>query len=198
MRRRDRCFDLPPESATRIVRGPRVQGLPAGEPLPWTQQTAAASVCRAHCAAAPCCSRLVALSVRREARPEAVVWFALDVMPEGNWSGAGTSTAHEPRLGLIRFRGHFPKGGYDVHDANTPPKRRAPRKFTEDFKQQAARLVLDDGKSMAAVARELDLVPTALREWVERARADSHRRADGADDRRARGTGAAPQGAPHR
>jgi hypothetical protein len=20
------------------------------------------------------------------------------------------------RLGLIRFRGHFPKGGYDVHD----------------------------------------------------------------------------------
>jgi transposase len=25
---------------------------------------------------------------------------------------------------------------------------------------------------MAAVARELDLVPTALREWVERARAD--------------------------
>ena len=52
------------------------------------------------------------------------------------------------------------------------PKRRPRRKFSEDFKQQAARLVLDEGKSMATVARELDLVPTALREWVERARAD--------------------------
>ena len=52
------------------------------------------------------------------------------------------------------------------------PKRRSRRKFSEEFKQQAARLVLEEGKSMAAVARELDLVPTALREWVERARAD--------------------------
>lgn len=51
-------------------------------------------------------------------------------------------------------------------------KRRARRSFPEEFKQQAARLVLDEGKSMAAVARELDLVPTALREWVEHARAD--------------------------
>jgi transposase len=51
-------------------------------------------------------------------------------------------------------------------------KRRSRRSFPEEFKQQAARLVLDEGKSMAAVARELDLVPTALREWVERARAD--------------------------
>ena len=51
-------------------------------------------------------------------------------------------------------------------------KRRPRRKFSEEFKEQAARLVLDEGKSMAAVARELDLVPTALREWVERARAD--------------------------
>jgi hypothetical protein len=24
-------------------------------------------------------------------------------------------------LGLIRFRGHFPKGGYDVHDGNNDP-----------------------------------------------------------------------------
>jgi len=52
------------------------------------------------------------------------------------------------------------------------PKRRPRRQFSEEYKQQAARLVLDEGKSMAAVARELDLVPTALREWVERARAD--------------------------
>jgi transposase len=44
--------------------------------------------------------------------------------------------------------------------------------LSEELKEQAARLVLEEGKSMAAVARELDLVPTAVREWVERARAD--------------------------
>src|SRR5262245_6237009 len=52
------------------------------------------------------------------------------------------------------------------------PKRRARRQFSDEFKQQAVRLVLDEGKSMAAVARELDLVPTALREWVKHAEAD--------------------------
>ena len=56
--------------------------------------------------------------------------------------------------------------------ADDRPKRRPRRKFSEEFKQQAVRLVLEEGKSLAAVARELDLVPTALREWVERARAD--------------------------
>ncbi len=34
------------------------------------------------------------------------------------------------------------------------------------------RLVLDDGKSVAAVARDLDLTETALREWVKRTQAD--------------------------
>jgi transposase len=52
------------------------------------------------------------------------------------------------------------------------PKRRPRRQFSHEFKEQAARLVLDEGKSMAAVARELDVVPTALRDWVEHARAD--------------------------
>lgn len=56
--------------------------------------------------------------------------------------------------------------------ATDRPKRRPRRTFSEEFKQQAARLVLDQGKTMAEVARELDLVPTAFREWVERARAD--------------------------
>ena len=36
------------------------------------------------------------------------------------------------------------------------PKRRPRRQFSEEFKQQAVRLVLDEGKSVAAVARELD------------------------------------------
>ena len=52
------------------------------------------------------------------------------------------------------------------------PKRRPRRTFSEEFKQQAVRLVLDQGKTMAEVARELALVPTAFRDWVERARAD--------------------------
>ena len=34
------------------------------------------------------------------------------------------------------------------------------------------RLVLDEGQSVAAAARDLDLTETALREWVKRARAD--------------------------
>ena len=52
------------------------------------------------------------------------------------------------------------------------PKRRPRRQFDDDFKAQAVRLVLDEGKSVGGVARDLDLTETALREWVRRARAD--------------------------
>jgi transposase len=52
-------------------------------------------------------------------------------------------------------------------------KRRRPRRqFDEEFRAQAVRLVLDEGKSVGAVARDLDLTPSALRLWVHRARAD--------------------------
>src|SRR5919201_5402158 len=50
--------------------------------------------------------------------------------------------------------------------------RRPRRRFDNDFKAQAVRLVLDEGKTVGAVARELDLTETALREWVKRAQAD--------------------------
>ncbi len=50
--------------------------------------------------------------------------------------------------------------------------RRPRRQFDEEFKAQAVRLVLQDGKSIGAVARDLDLTDSALRQWVERARAD--------------------------
>jgi transposase len=56
--------------------------------------------------------------------------------------------------------------------ADTPPRRRARRRFDDDFKAQAVRLVLDEGKSVGAVARDLDLTETALRAWVHRARAN--------------------------
>jgi transposase len=50
--------------------------------------------------------------------------------------------------------------------------RRPRRQFDAEFKAQAVRLVLQDGKSIGAVARDLDLTDSALRQWVERARAD--------------------------
>ena len=52
------------------------------------------------------------------------------------------------------------------------PKRRARRQFTDEFKASAVRLVLDEGKSVGAAARDLDLTESSLRNWVERARAD--------------------------
>ena len=45
-------------------------------------------------------------------------------------------------------------------------KRRPRRRFDDDFKAQAVRLVLDEGKSVGSVARDLDLTETAL--WVLR------------------------------
>jgi len=50
--------------------------------------------------------------------------------------------------------------------------RRRRRSFTDEFKAGAVRLVLEEGKTVGQVARDLDLTETALREWVNRARAD--------------------------
>ena len=55
--------------------------------------------------------------------------------------------------------------------ADTPSKRPR-RQFTDEFKAGAVRLVLDEGKTVSAAARDLDLTETALREWVKRAGAD--------------------------
>jgi transposase len=50
--------------------------------------------------------------------------------------------------------------------------KRPRRSFTEEFKAGAVRLVLDEGKSVGAAARDLDLTESSLRKWVEQARAD--------------------------
>jgi transposase len=55
---------------------------------------------------------------------------------------------------------------------DTKKPRRPRRRFDDEFKQQAVRLVLDEGKTVGAVARDLDLTATALRDWVKRAQAD--------------------------
>lgn len=46
------------------------------------------------------------------------------------------------------------------------------RTLTDEFKAGAVRLVLEEGKTVGQVARDLDFTETALREWVNRARAD--------------------------
>lgn len=51
-------------------------------------------------------------------------------------------------------------------------ERRQRRSFTDEFKKGAVRLVLDEGKTVAQVARDLDLTASALAKWVEQARAD--------------------------
>jgi transposase len=50
--------------------------------------------------------------------------------------------------------------------------RRQRRSYTDEFKAGAVRLVLDQGKTVSHVARDLDLTVSALRTWVEHARAD--------------------------
>lgn len=51
-------------------------------------------------------------------------------------------------------------------------QRRTRRSFTDEFKAGAVRLVLEEGKTIPQVARDLDLTESALRTWVEQARAD--------------------------
>jgi transposase InsO family protein len=50
--------------------------------------------------------------------------------------------------------------------------RRERRRFTNEFKAGVVRLVLDEGKTAGAVARELDLTDSAVRAWVAQAEAD--------------------------
>ena len=50
--------------------------------------------------------------------------------------------------------------------------RRPRRRFSEEFKEGAVRLVLNEGKTVGAVARELDLTASALSLWVKQAEAE--------------------------
>lgn len=55
------------------------------------------------------------------------------------------------------------------NDKKTRRKRRA---FSDEFRASAVRLVLEEGKSISEVARDLDLTPSGLGEWVKQAKAD--------------------------
>lgn len=55
-------------------------------------------------------------------------------------------------------------------------ERRPRRSFSKEFKTEVVGLVRTSGKSVAAVAREMDLTETAVREWVRQAEIDAGRR----------------------
>jgi transposase len=58
--------------------------------------------------------------------------------------------------------------------------KRTRRLFTPEFKAEAVRLVRGSGKTVATVARELDLTATCLRAWVNQAEADEKGSGQGA------------------
>lgn len=52
-------------------------------------------------------------------------------------------------------------------------KSRKRRTFSNEFKADAVRLVLEGGKTFGEVTQQFDLTESALREWVKRAEADA-------------------------
>ena len=57
-------------------------------------------------------------------------------------------------------------------DERSKREKRLRRVFTDEFKAGAVRLVLDEGRTVSSVARDLDIYGSVIRSWVERARAD--------------------------
>ena len=51
--------------------------------------------------------------------------------------------------------------------------KRQRRHFTPEFKADTVKLVLQEGKSIPQVARDLDLTETSVRQWVMQAQIDS-------------------------
>jgi transposase len=58
------------------------------------------------------------------------------------------------------------------NEENLKKPRRKRRQFTPEFKAGAVKLVLAEGKSSTEVARDLGLTESALRIWVQQAKAD--------------------------
>jgi transposase len=54
-------------------------------------------------------------------------------------------------------------------------ERRKRRAYTKEFKAETVRLVIEGKRSIAEVARDLDLTESALRQWVHQAQVDAGR-----------------------
>ena len=59
-------------------------------------------------------------------------------------------------------------------------QRRLRRQYTPEFRAGAVKMVLEEGKSMAQVAKDLDLTRSALENWVRQAKADAGQGPSGA------------------
>jgi transposase len=52
-------------------------------------------------------------------------------------------------------------------------ERRKKRKYSPEFKAGAVKLVLEEGRSMNSVAKELDVPSSVVTQWVHQAEADA-------------------------
>jgi len=52
------------------------------------------------------------------------------------------------------------------------------KKYPDELRQRAIRLVFDSGRPIAHVARDLGINPESLRKWVRQAEADEGRQAE--------------------
>jgi transposase len=59
-----------------------------------------------------------------------------------------------------------------MEQKNQQKKPRVRRKFTDEFKASAVRLVVEEGRGIREVARDLDLVESALGNWVKQSKVD--------------------------
>jgi transposase len=59
-------------------------------------------------------------------------------------------------------------------------EKRARRKFSKEYKAEVVRLIVDGGKTVGQVSRDLDLTESAVRQWVKQARIDAGEGAPGA------------------
>jgi transposase len=58
--------------------------------------------------------------------------------------------------------------------------KRKRRAFSPEYKAEVVELIRSSGRSVGAVARQLDLTETAVRRWVEQAEVDAGRGGTGA------------------
>ena len=77
--------------------------------------------------------------------------------------------SHETASGLVDI---FREADTMARMGSSKAGRRVRRQFTEEFKAGAVRLVLDEERTVGAVARELDLTPSALAGWVRAGQAE--------------------------
>ena len=62
---------------------------------------------------------------------------------------------------------------FEMETTRTTRQQRRRRSFTDEFKAGAVALVLREGKTVAEVAKDLDLTPSALSQWVKQTKVDS-------------------------